>query len=200
MLIVSRLAQGAAAALLIPQGLGIIRAVFGPDEQGKAFAVFGPVIGLSAVLGPILGGGLIALNAFGTGWRSVFLVNLPLGLVAALGAARLMPESRSPRAPRLDVVGTVIGAAAMGLLIYPLIQGRQAGWPAWTYIMMAASAVCFGAVAHMEPAGASSGPGGTYRPRHLLSPELHRRPGLCRGFLLGHARHAPRAHPVPPVR
>jgi EmrB/QacA subfamily drug resistance transporter len=144
MLIGCRLAQGAAAALLIPQGLGIIHEVFPPAEHGKAFAVFGPVIGLSAVLGPILGGALIAANAFGTGWRLIFFVNLPLGLVAALGAARLMPESRAARRPRLDLAGTVLAALGMGLLVYPLIQGQQAGWPAWTYLMAAGSALAFG--------------------------------------------------------
>jgi len=139
MLIGCRLAQGAAAALLIPQGLGIIRDVFAPAEQGRAFALFGPVIGLSAVLGPIIGGALVSLDAFGTGWRLIFLVNLPLAVAAAAGAARIMPESRAPLAPRPDGVGTLLCAAAMALLIYPLIQGRQAGWPAWTYLMMAAS-------------------------------------------------------------
>jgi EmrB/QacA subfamily drug resistance transporter len=147
MLIGSRLAQGAAAALLIPQGLGIIRDVFAPADQGKAFALFGPVIGLSAVLGPIVGGVLVDANAFGTGWRLIFLVNLPLGLAAALGAVRLMPESRSARPARLDGVGTLLGAAAMALLIYPLIQGRQAGWPVWAYAMMAASAAVFALLA-----------------------------------------------------
>jgi EmrB/QacA subfamily drug resistance transporter len=144
MLIGCRLAQGAAAAVLIPQGLGIIRDVFAPAEQGRAFAVFGPVIGLSAVLGPIIGGVLVSLNAFGTGWRLIFLVNLPLAIAAAIGAARIMPESRAPRAPRPDGLGTLLSAAAMGLLIYPLIQGRQAGWPAWTYLMMAASVLAAG--------------------------------------------------------
>jgi EmrB/QacA subfamily drug resistance transporter len=144
MLIACRLAQGAAAALLIPQGLGIIHEVFPPAEHGKAFAVFGPVIGLSAVLGPILGGALIAANAFGSGWRLIFFVNLPLGLIAALGAARLMPESRAGRPPRLDLLGTVLAALGMGLVVYPLIQGQQAGWPAWTYLMAAGSAVAFG--------------------------------------------------------
>lgn len=96
MLIGFRLAQGAAAALLIPQGLGIVRDAFAPRDLQSAFAVFGPVIGLSAVLGPIVGGALIAANAFGSGWRLIFFVNLPLGLIAAIGAARLMPESRSP--------------------------------------------------------------------------------------------------------
>jgi len=147
MLIGCRLAQGAAAALLIPQGLGIIRDVFAPAEQGRAFAVFGPVIGLSAVLGPIIGGALVSLDAFGTGWRLIFLVNLPLAVAAAIGAARIMPESRAPRAPRPDGVGTLLCAAAMGLLIYPLIQGRQAGWPAWTYLMMAASVLSAGLLA-----------------------------------------------------
>jgi EmrB/QacA subfamily drug resistance transporter len=146
MLIACRLAQGGAAALLIPQGLGIIRDAFPPAEQGSAFAVFGPVIGLSAVLGPIIGGALVDANLFGTGWRLIFFVNLPLGLIAAIGAARLIPESKAARTPRLDLVGTALAAAAMGLLIYPLIQGRDAGWPAWTYLMVAASAVSFGAL------------------------------------------------------
>ena len=125
MLIGFRLAQGAAAALLIPQGLGIIRDVFAPEELPRAFTVFGPVIGLSAVLGPILGGALIAADAFGSGWRLIFFINLPLGLIAAIGAARVMPESRAPRRPNLDLVGTGLAALGMGLLIYPLIQGPR---------------------------------------------------------------------------
>jgi MFS family permease len=115
MLITSRLAQGAAAALLIPQGLGILRDVFSAEDQGQAFAIFGPVIGLSAVLGPVLGGLLVDANLFGSGWRLVFFVNLPLGLAAAIGAARLMPESRAPRKTRLDLVGNGLLMAATGL-------------------------------------------------------------------------------------
>jgi EmrB/QacA subfamily drug resistance transporter len=147
MLIGCRLAQGAAAALLIPQGLGIIRDVFGPADQGRAFAAFGPVIGLSAVLGPVIGGVLVSADAFGTGWRLIFLVNPPLAAAAAIGAAVIMPESRAPRAPRPDGLGTVLCAAAMGLLAYPLIQGRAAGWPAWTYLMMAASVLALALLA-----------------------------------------------------
>ena len=146
MLIGFRLAQGAAAALLIPQGLGIVRDAFVGTDLQKAFTVFGPVIGLSAVLGPIVGGALIAANAHGSGWRLIFFVNLPLGLIAAIGALRVMPESRSPKPPTLDVAGTVLAALAMGLLIYPLIQGREAGWPAWTYVMIAGSAASFAAL------------------------------------------------------
>ena len=146
MLIGFRLAQGGAAALLIPQGLGIVRDAFVGTDLQKAFTVFGPVIGLSAVLGPIVGGALIAANAFGSGWRLIFFVNLPLGLIAAIGAARIMPESRSPKPPSLDVVGTLLAALGMGLLIYPLIQGREAGWPAWTYVMIAGSVASFAAL------------------------------------------------------
>jgi EmrB/QacA subfamily drug resistance transporter len=146
MLIGCRLAQGTAAALLIPQGLGIIRSVFAPDELGSAFAFFGPVIGLSSMLGPIIGGALIDADAFGSSWRLIFFVNLPLGLLAALGAVRLMPESTAPRRPRLDLVGTSLAALAMGLLIYPLIQGQSMGWPLWTYLMIVASLVTFGAL------------------------------------------------------
>jgi EmrB/QacA subfamily drug resistance transporter len=147
MLIGCRLAQGAAAALLIPQGLGIIRDVFSPAGTGRAFAAFGPVIGLSAVLGPIIGGVLVSANAFGTGWRLIFLVNPPLAIAAAIGAAVIMPESRAARAPRPDGLGTVLCAAMMGLLVYPLIQGREAGWPTWTYLMMAASVATFALLA-----------------------------------------------------
>jgi EmrB/QacA subfamily drug resistance transporter len=143
MLISCRLAQGFAAAMLIPQGLGIIRSVFAPSDLGRAFALFGPVIGLSAMLGPILGGVLVDANAFGTAWRAVFFINLPLGLAAAIGAARIVPESLVPNAPKLDVVGTVLVAAATGAVVYPLIQGRTYGWPVWTYLMMVAGALLF---------------------------------------------------------
>ena len=130
MLIGFRLAQGAAAALLIPQGLGIVRDVFVGADLQKAFTVFGPVIGLSAVLGPILGGALIAANAFGSGWRLIFFVNLPLGLIAAIGAARLMPESALARAAesrrRRHAAGRA-GDGAADLPADPGPRGRMAG-------------------------------------------------------------------------
>jgi EmrB/QacA subfamily drug resistance transporter len=146
MLIVCRLAQGSAAALLVPQGLGIIHTVFSSEEQGSAFALFGPVIGLSAMLGPIIGGALISANLFGSGWRLVFFVNLPLGLIAAFGAGVLMPESRSPRRLRLDGTGGLLAALGMGLLVYPLTEGQSHHWPTWTYLMFAASAASFAAL------------------------------------------------------
>ena len=93
-LILARLIQGGFAAMMLPQGFGILREVFPPDEQQQAFAIFGPVIGFSAVLGPIIGGSLIDWNLLGSGWRLVFLVNVPLGIAAIIGAVRLLPASK----------------------------------------------------------------------------------------------------------
>ena len=137
-LIAARLLQGACAAIMIPQGFGIIRAAFG-EESGKAFALFGPVIGLSAVLGPVLGGVLVEADLFGTGWRLIFLVNLPLAIAALVAGARLLPESRAENPPTLDLLGAALATIAAGLLVYPLIQGRETGWPAWTFVSMAAA-------------------------------------------------------------
>ncbi|MFC5905963.1 MFS transporter [Streptacidiphilus monticola] len=140
MLIGSRAAQGLFAALMIPQGFGILRSVFPPAEIGGAFAAFGPVMGLSSVLGPTVGGFLVTANLWGTGWRMVFLINLPLGLAAALLGSRLFPrDQRTTEATRLDLPGSLLLSLAALALIYPLVQGRDLGWPLWTYLSMAAS-------------------------------------------------------------
>ncbi|MEZ0093004.1 MFS transporter [Streptacidiphilus sp. EB129] len=140
MLIGSRALQGAFAAMMIPQGLGILRETFPPEETGSAFAAFGPVMGLSSVLGPTLGGFLVTANLFGTGWRMIFLINLPLGLAAAVLAARLFPRgTRSADATRLDLPGMALLSAAVLLLVFPLVQGRELGWPGWTFASMAGS-------------------------------------------------------------
>src|SRR4051812_27450392 len=138
-LIGCRVLQGAAAAIMIPQGLGLIRAMFPREELPAAFGVFGPVIGLSAVLGPILGGYLVHPDLLGTGWRAVFLVNLPLGLAALAGAARLLPEARSPHPARVDGTGTLLAGGAMLLLVYPLVQGRDLDWPGWIFGLLVAA-------------------------------------------------------------
>jgi EmrB/QacA subfamily drug resistance transporter len=138
-LITSRVIQGAFGAVLIPQGLGVIRAIFPPKERPRAFGLFGPVIGLSAVCGPIMAGALIDANLWGTGWRMIFLINGPLGLIGVAGAARYMPDSRSAGRIRLDTLGMLMVTAAAVLLVYPLVQGRDLGWPLWTYALMAGS-------------------------------------------------------------
>jgi EmrB/QacA subfamily drug resistance transporter len=132
------------SAMMLPQGLGVLREVFPDDEQQKAFGIFGPVIGLSAVFGPLVGGSLIDWNLFGSGWRLVFFVNVPLGAAAVLAGRRLLPANRPNREIRLDGVGTGLVTAFSLLLVYPLIQGRADGWPWWTYASMAAGVVVLG--------------------------------------------------------
>lgn len=148
MLIATRVLQGAFAAVMIPQGLGLIRAMYPADQLAKAFAVFGPVMGISATAGPVVGGALVDGNVLGLGWRAIFLLNVPVGLLALAGAARLLPSDagRDSRAsaPRLDLGGLVLATGAALLLVYPLVQGREAGWPGWTFAMMAASVPAFG--------------------------------------------------------
>src|SRR5262249_523337 len=132
-LIAFRLVQGLGAAAMIPQGFGILRAIFPREELPKAFAVFGPVIGSAAIVGPIVGGGLVDLDLFGTDWRLVFYVNVPLGIAAVVGALLLIPNARSPHARRLDPGGAVLAAAGMAAPVYGVIEGRDAGWPLWSF-------------------------------------------------------------------
>ncbi|MFB6892578.1 MFS transporter [Kitasatospora sp. NPDC056327] len=142
-LIAARTVQGLFAALLIPQGLGLIKAMFPPRELGAAFGLFGPVLGLSSVLGPSLGGYLTDADWFGLGWRTVFLINLPVGLLTVLAAGRILPADRTDRTAgsgRLDPVGVLLLGLAVLLLVYPLVQGRELGWPLWAFLAMAASA------------------------------------------------------------
>jgi EmrB/QacA subfamily drug resistance transporter len=134
-----RLLQGALGALMLPQGLGVIREVFPPEEVTNAFAIFGPVIGSAAVFGPIVGGALIKWNLNGWDWRMVFFVNAPLGIAAVIGAWHLLPKTAETKRATLDVTGAGLSILACGALVYPLIQGRELGWPWWTYAMMVAS-------------------------------------------------------------
>ncbi|MBO2451812.1 MFS transporter [Actinomadura barringtoniae] len=132
-LIGARAVQGAAAAFVIPQTIGLIRAMFDGPELPKALGTIGPVMGLAAVTGPVLGGTLTEISS----WRSVFLVNVPLG-VAVLVASRWLLEDRAEHRPRLDLAGTGLATLGTGLIVYPLVQGNTAGWPAWTWIALAA--------------------------------------------------------------
>ena len=142
-LVAARLIQGLAGAMMIPQGLGVIREVFPADEILKAFGLFGPVMGSAALLGPIIGGGLVSLNLFGDAWRPVFLINVPLGALAVIGAARLLPRDAVKHGQSLDLGGAMLAMIASLAIVYPLIQGRELGWPAWTYASMGASVALF---------------------------------------------------------
>jgi MFS family permease len=139
-LIAARVAQGAVGAVMLPQVFGLIRDLFRSDEMGQAFGVYGPVMGLSAMLGPIFAGGLIAADFIGSGWRMIFLVNLPVGAFALIAGARLLPSAacQVPRA-RLDLRGMALAGTGMFLLVFPLAQGRDLAWPGWIFAMLGAS-------------------------------------------------------------
>src|SRR5258708_2339700 len=125
-LIAARAAQGLLAAVMLPQVFGLIRDLFQADEMGKAFAVYGPVMGLSAVLGPIASGGLISLGLWGLGWRAIFLVNVPVGIAALAAGARLLPATQpASRQGKLDLPGALLAGAAMFLVVFPLAQGHD---------------------------------------------------------------------------
>ncbi|WKK23871.1 MFS transporter [Streptomyces olivoreticuli] len=143
-LIGSRGLQGLFGAVLIPQGLGLIKEMFHGREAGKAFGMYGPVMGLSYVGGPVLAGWLVSADFFGAGWRMVFLINLPLGLLALFGGWRFLPESGRTAATRLDLVGVVLASAAALPVVFPLVQGRELGWPVWVFVSMAAGVALFG--------------------------------------------------------
>ncbi len=141
MLIASRVAQGAFAAVMLPQGFGLVRDLFEPDERTKAFGFFGPIMGLAAVLGPIVGGTVLDADLFGTGWRAIFLINLPIGLFTFYVAAKHLPDTKPAERPQvaLDVPGLLIASAGLVALVYPLVQGHELGWPVWSKLLLVAS-------------------------------------------------------------
>jgi EmrB/QacA subfamily drug resistance transporter len=147
MLVASRIAQGLLAALMYPQILSTIQVNFGPRERPKAFGLFGGVIGLATITGPLVGGLLIQGNLFNLDWRPIFLVNVPVGIGAIIAAAFFMHETKAPHATHLDVPGVLLSAAALFLLAYPLVEGRTAGWPLWTWLMFVGAAVLLGLLA-----------------------------------------------------
>jgi EmrB/QacA subfamily drug resistance transporter len=139
MLVAARILQGATAAIMIPQLLTVIQVGFPETERPKAFGLYGMVLALGGVSGPLLGGVLTQADLFGWGWRTIFLINIPVGLLALAGAAALMTESTAYHRLRLDSIGTLLVTLALLGLMYPLIQGRELGWPTWTFLAMAAA-------------------------------------------------------------
>jgi MFS family permease len=129
--------------MMVPQVLSIIHVTFPAEERGKVFGMYGAMVGLGAVAGPLLGALLTQWNLFGLEWRPIFLVNLPIGVAGLLLGARFITESRSPNALRIDVVGTVLATVGLLLVLFPLTQGEQLGWPLWTFASMVAGAVVF---------------------------------------------------------
>ena len=139
------------------------------------FALFGPVMGISAIASPILGGALTDGDLFGLGWRAIFLVNVPLGIVGFVGALRVMPHTAGTRATRLDPVGMVLATFAAFAVIYPLVQGRELGWPLWSFGLLTAGLVGFGLFGLWER---------RHRERALIEPSLLRNGAFTSGLLV----------------
>ena len=137
-LIAARVVQGAAAAAMAPQVLATFRVIFGRAERGKAFGIYGAMLGFASAIGLVLGGLLTGANLFGWEWRSVFYVNVPVAVAALIAGARLVPETKAPGAPRPFVAGAVLLAGSLVAIVYPLLEGRQLGWPAWVWPLLAA--------------------------------------------------------------
>ena len=140
-LVLARLAQGVGGALLAPNVLSIIGVAYPGPARVRAITVYGLVMGLAAAGGQLIGGVLIQANLAGLSWRTVFLINVPVGLVALAWAPRSVPESRAGNAGRLDLAGMVLATIGITALVLPLLEGRQLHWPVWGWISLAASPV-----------------------------------------------------------
>jgi EmrB/QacA subfamily drug resistance transporter len=144
-LIAGRIAQGLGAALFSPQVLSIIGTTYDGEERERTITLYGLVLGLGAVSGQLIGGLLIHLDVLGLGWRSCYLVNVPIGIASLLLAPRALAESRAERRDRLDIGGTLLVAGALVAVVLPLVEGRQQGWPLWTWVLLGAAIPLLGA-------------------------------------------------------
>jgi EmrB/QacA subfamily drug resistance transporter len=136
-LIAARLLQGAGGAIMAPNIMAILGMTYTGRDRVRAISVYGMVMGVAAVGGQLIGGVLINANVAGLGWRAIFWVNVPVGLAALAAARRLVPESRAARAGRLDLPGAALLAAGLIAVVLPLADGRQQGWPAWSWACLA---------------------------------------------------------------
>jgi MFS family permease len=152
-LIAFRLVQGAGAAVLVPQVFSIIQLNFTGPARVRALSAYAAVLSAGAVTGLVLGGVVVTADLFGTGWRPVFAINVPIGIVLAVAVPRLVPPDETSRdgavggrTAGLDLAGLAAAACAVLLIVLPLVLGHEEGWPAWCFGCIAAGAVlaaCF---------------------------------------------------------
>ncbi|MER5182102.1 MFS transporter [Streptomyces sp. NPDC002896] len=174
-LIVFRLVQGAGSAVMIPQVLSLIQRTFTGEARAKALGVYAAVIATGAAAGQVLGGILVSADLFGTGWRPVFLVNVPVGVVLLAIGRRVLPRDDAEvreRARGLDLPGLVLLGAAVSLFTVPLVLGQEEDWPLWSWLSLAAAAVLFGLFCAYESRLARRGGA------PLIAPRVLRRPGM----------------------
>ena len=177
-LIIGRILQGATAAIMAPQALASVQAIFPEAEKPFALSLYGAVFGLASVIGQVSGGILISANLFGLGWRTIFLVNLPVALLVILFGVPLLKETRAQSAQRLDPVGTLLTTVMLSAVIVPLTEGREAGWPWWTWLSLLAFPLLARLLWRYEDR--LSQHGGS----PLLNPAVLRAPGLGQGLAI----------------
>ncbi len=142
-LIIARFVQGGMGALMVPQVLAILQVMYPPNDRGKAFSALSVIFAVGTVGGPIVGALLTTSNIAGLTWRTIFLVNLPIAVACLFITARLVPESKADNAKSLDIKAAILVGLGMLLLVFPLIQGRELGWPTWTFISLGAAVLAF---------------------------------------------------------
>ena len=175
-LIAARVVQGAAAAAMAPQVLATFRAIFTGAERGKAFGIYGAMLGFASAVGLVLGGVLTDADLFGWSWRSVFFVNVPVAIAAFIAGLRFVPQTKDLAARRPDLLGAVLLAGSLVAIVYPLLEGRQLGWPAWVWLLLAAGLAGLGGLGLLE----AKRKGGQTAP--LLRTGLFRVPAFAAGL------------------
>lgn len=178
-LIIARVVQGLGGGIFFPPVTALIQLMFPPQQRGKAFAIMGATIGFSTALGPIIGGLLIQWLGEAEGWRSIFFVNVPIGVVALIAAALILPKAVAGRGQQgADVIGLALISGALVAILVPLIQGQDEGWPLWTYLSIAGGVVLLVLFALWERAVAARGKS------PLVPPRLFAHPSFSAGVLL----------------
>jgi EmrB/QacA subfamily drug resistance transporter len=177
LLLVGRVLQGIGAALFAPQVLSIIGVTFDGDERRRAVTTYGLVMGLAAAGGQLIGGALIALDVLGLDWRACYLVNVPIGIAALVLAPRALAESHAEAGERLDLIGAALAGATLVAIVLPLVEGRNEGWPLWTFASLAAAVPLAAAFVLRQRRLAASGGA------PLVHPELFRERAFTVGLL-----------------
>jgi EmrB/QacA subfamily drug resistance transporter len=175
MIVVSRCVQGGFGALMIPQGISILMTTFTRVQLPRAVSAFGPAMGVSAVLGPIVAGFIISANIAGLDWRPVFLINIVLGLIGLVAAIRLLPRDQAVSHESIDTIGAVLLGLTMLALIFGLIQGSTSGWTALPIVSLVCGVPLFGAFAVRQMRVANP----------LITPSLLKNKGFTAGLILG---------------
>ena len=177
-LIAARLAQGAAAAMLVPQVLAICHATLEGERKARALALYGATSGIAAVIGQLAGGLLVSANIAGASWRPIFLINVPLGVVVYFASRVLVPANRSPQPTGIDVPGTLLFAATLTALLVPLTEGHSLGWPMWTWGMLALAVILGAVTLEVERRAEARGE------VPLLPPSMIKLPSVWRGLAM----------------